>query len=108
MTEQEKKRLEKVKKGMEPGDYDWLIGLAEAQDKEIERLIQDGEPSNEQTIGMFNNQLSAAKVTVAKLRKQLRYVLEVRGIECLHKHPGPDDACARCTSEKLLANTEAK
>jgi len=56
-----------------------------------------------------SQRVATTNAKVAKLRKQLRYVLEVRGIECLHKHhPGPDDACAKCTSEKLLTDTEAK
>lgn len=41
------------------------------------------------------------------LREALIYVINVRRIECLHKHPGPDESCAKCQAELALKLTAA-
>jgi hypothetical protein len=39
---------------------------------------------------------------IQKLRKALQYVIEVRAIECGHRHPGPDHVCAKCVADEAL------
>jgi len=78
---------------------------------EIERMRQDGEPSNEQTIGMFNNLLTAANAKVEKLENGIRRCLEYHyqllpasaemALSSLLSGPGD-------TSKQEQAPTEAK
>lgn len=37
-----------------------------------------------------------------EVREALRYVLEVREIECLHSPEGGGDCCAKCLAEEAL------
>lgn len=41
-------------------------------------------------------------MNIDDLRSVLIYVRHVRKIICLRKHPGPDDACARCQIDAAL------
>jgi hypothetical protein len=45
---------------------------------------------------------------IQKLRKALQYVIEVRAIKCSHKHPGPDQVCARCIADEALKGSECQ
>jgi hypothetical protein len=43
-----------------------------------------------------------------ELRAALRYVIDVREIKCAHKHPAPDDFCARCRADAALRTDETR
>jgi hypothetical protein len=44
---------------------------------------------------------------IAELEGALRYVIDVREIKCAHKHPAPDDFCARCRADAALSPSVA-
>lgn len=43
-----------------------------------------------------------------ELLSALEYLIEVRYIQCLHKHDGPDDACALCRARAAISKAKAE
>lgn len=47
-------------------------------------------------------------IAAPDLLHALKYMLEMRQIQCLHTHKGPDQTCAKCVADAAIAKAEGR